>query len=81
MVSRATISRTSLFENFCGTDVTGRFDGNQLFVSEHAPKGEPGLFMVSNQCVVQTDLERAEPGLVVLPPEKSISENRLANLL
>ena len=81
MVLRATISRISLFENFSATDVSGRFDGNQLFESQDTPKRGPGLFMVSNQCIAQTLLERADPGLVVLPLEKPISENRLANLL
>lgn len=40
---------------------------------------DPGLFMVSNQCVAQTILEWAEPGLVVLLLEKPRSENWLAN--
>jgi hypothetical protein len=71
----------SLFENFCATDVTARFDGNRLFESEDTPERRSHLFMVSNQSIAQTVLERAEPGLVILPLEKPISENRLANLL
>jgi hypothetical protein len=52
----------------------------QPFESEDPRRGT-GLLMVSNQCVAQPVLERAEPGLVVLPLEKPFSKNWLANLL
>src|SRR5580700_4653239 len=40
-----------------------------------------GLFTVPDQRIVQTVLERAEPGLVVPPLEEPVAENRLADLL
>jgi len=38
------------------------------------------LFTVAGQGIAQTILERAEPGLVVPPLEKSLPEDRLAHL-
>ena len=40
-----------------------------------------GLFEVADQCIVQTDLERAKPWLVVPPPEEPVAEYWLADLL
>ena len=39
------------------------------------------LVAVADQCIAQTVLEWAEPGLIVPPLEEPLAENRLADLL
>jgi hypothetical protein len=45
------------------------------------PIDNRGLLGVPDQCIAQTILERAEPGLVGSPLEEPLSKNRLADLL
>ena len=37
-------------------------------------------FMIANQCIIQMELERAQPGLVILPMQETLAENRLPDL-
>jgi hypothetical protein len=37
-------------------------------------------FMIANQRIIQMELERAQPGLVILPMQEALAENRLPDL-